>query len=231
MGDRRKKRDEAGLPARKAQRLQKPSWKDSRLVIGVVLIAASTLGGVMLADRLDSSVEVYQAASGLVPGQELTNDDVTTVKARIGDGSEGYLMADKPLPSGRVVREVRKGELLPASTIGKPSTVGLKAVSVDVEPSFAATLVRGSTVDLWVSERRETTGAAEFAKPGRVVPRAYVLRVPTTNTGGLSVASSQAVAVQVLVPDDLVDEVIGAVNSESKITLVATADSPMRSSQ
>ncbi|BDZ58841.1 hypothetical protein [Barrientosiimonas endolithica] len=32
------------LPKPTAQRLSKPSWRDSRLVIGVLLIAAATLG-------------------------------------------------------------------------------------------------------------------------------------------------------------------------------------------
>lgn len=225
MGDRQTTET---LPAPKAQRLQKPSWKDSRLVIGILLIAAATIGGTTLVNRLDERVEVYQAATGLVPGQELATSDVTTVKVRIDEARKGYLTADKPLPKGRVVREVRKGELLPSSTLGKPSTVGLKAVSVAVEPSFAATLVRGSIVDVWVSDRKGNAGTAEYDKPRRAVPRAYVFRVPREDSGGLSVASSQELAVQVLVPDDLVDQVIGAVNSESKITLVATSDSPMR---
>lgn len=216
------------LATPKAQRLQRPSWKDSRLVVGILLIAAATVGGTTLVNHLDDSIEVYRATTGLVPGQELDKSDVTTVKIRIDQPGQGYLSADEPLPKGRVVREVRKGELLPASTVGKPSTVGLKAISVEVEPSFATTLVRGSTVDLWVSDRKGTAGSAEFAAPRRVVPRAYVFRVPRQDAGGLSVASSQAVAVQVLVPDDRVDQVIGAVNTESKVTLVATADSPMR---
>lgn len=216
------------LATPKAQRLQRPSWKDSRLVVGILLIAAATVGGTTLVNRLDDSIEVYQAKTGLVPGQELSESDVSTVKVRIDQLGQGYLRADEPLPKGRVVREVRQGELLPASTVGKPSTVGLKAISVEVEPSFATTLVRGSTVDLWVSDRKGTAGTAEFATPRRVVPRAYVFRVPRQDSGGLSVASSQAVAVQVLVPDDRVDQVIGAVNTESKVTLVATADSPMR---
>lgn len=216
------------LATPKAQRLQRPSWKDSRLVIGVLLIAAATIGGTSLVNHLDDSVEVYQATTGLVPGQELRDSDVTTVKVRIDQSDHGYLTADAPLPKGRVIREVRKGELLPVTTVGKPSTVGLKAISVEVEPSFATTLVRGSTVDLWVSDRKGSAGAAEFAEPRRIVPRAYVFRVPRQDSGGLSVASSQAVAVQVLVPDDRVDQVIDAVNTESKITLVATADSPMQ---
>lgn len=227
MGERSAAQQEP-LAKPKAQRLQKPSWKDSRLVIGVLLIAAATLGGALLVDQVDESVEVYQAATGLVPGQPLDKADVTTTTVRLDEAQKGYLLADEPLPEGRVVREVRKGELLPVSAIGKASTVGLKIISVNVEPSFAATLVRGSTADVWVSARRDEAGATEFAKPRRVVPRAYVYRVPRTDSGGLRVASSQEVAVQILVPDDQVQEVIDAVNSESKITLVATSDSPMQ---
>lgn len=227
MGDRSRPGTES-LATPKAQRLQKPSWKDSRLVVGILLVAAATIGGTTLVNSFDDSVEVYQATTGLVPGQELSKSDVTTVKVRIDKAGKGYMTADQPLPKGRVIREVRKGELLPTSTLGKPSSVGLKAISVEVEPSFAATLVRGSIVDVWVSQRRDNSGAAEFDKPRRVVPRAYVFRGPRESSGGLSVASTQEVAVQILVPDDRVDQVIGAVNTDSKITLVATTDSPMR---
>ena len=216
------------LPKPTAQRLSKPSWRDSRLVIGVLLIAAATLGGAAFVNKLDDSVEVYRARTSLVPGQQLTRADVTTVRIRLDDVRRGYLPADRALPTGRVLREVRGGELVPASAVGSPAKVGVKAVAIEIDPSLASTLTRGSVVDVWVSAKKDQAGSAKYDPPVRMVQRAVVSRVPQERQNGLGMASGQRAAVHVLVPDASVNRVIGAVNTESKVTLVATADSPMR---
>ena len=55
------------LPDRPVQRLRKPSWRDSRLIAGVLLVlAATTLGSVVVA-RADDRVPVYVAADTLLP--------------------------------------------------------------------------------------------------------------------------------------------------------------------
>ncbi|AKU16243.1 SAF domain-containing protein [Luteipulveratus mongoliensis] len=229
MGETRSGRGETALPRPAAQRLQKPSWRDSRLVIGVLLIVLATVGGATVIQRFDNSVEVLQASRSLVPGQPITKDDVRTVRVRIDRAGSTYVSATRALPTGRLVREVRPGELLPRSAIGSPAQVEVKAVSVRIDPSLAAALVPGSIVDVWVSAKRDVAGAATYAKPTRMIERAVVSRVPADD-GRFGIGSGQDAAVHVLVPKDRVAAVIGAVNTEAKVTLVPTADSPLRKS-
>ncbi|MDF8262896.1 SAF domain-containing protein [Luteipulveratus flavus] len=228
MGETRERSVEAALPRPTAQRLQKPSWRDSRLVIGVLLIVLATVAGATVIQRFDHSVEVLQASRALVPGQAITASDVRTVRVRMDHAGGTYLPATRELPRGKVIRAVGKGELLPRTAVGSPAQVAVKAVSVRVDPSLAATLVPGSVVDVWVSAKKEAAGTASYDKPLRTVERAVVSRVPQDG-GRFGIGSGQDAAVHVLVPSEKVAELIGAVTSESKVTLIPTAESPLRS--
>ncbi|KNX37717.1 SAF domain-containing protein [Luteipulveratus halotolerans] len=226
MGDTRERSADGALPRPTAQRLQKPSWRDSRLVVGVLLIALATVAGATVIQRLDDSVEVLVATRSLVPGQPITGDDVRTVRVRLDDSST-YVSAAKALPAGRVTREIRAGELLPRSAVGTAAQVDVKAVSVRVDASLAATLVEGSVVDVWVSTKKDAAGVASYNKPQRMVERAVVSLVPS-DEGRFGVGSGQDAAVHVLVPTAKVPDVIGAVNTDARLTLVPTAGSPLR---
>lgn len=229
MGESRERKDEASLPRPTAQRLQKPSWRDSRLVIGVLLILLATIGGATVIEKFDDSVEVLQASKSLVPGQPIGKDDVRPVRVRMDKAGASYVRASRALPKGRLLREVRAGELLPRSALGAATQVEVKAVSVRVDPSLAATLVQGSVVDVWVSAKKDEAGAASFGAPTRMIERAIVSRVPDEK-GSFGVSSGQDAAVHVLVPESQVAAVIGAVTTDAKVTLVPTAGSPLRRS-
>ena len=59
------------LASPSAKRLQRPSWRDSRLVVGVLLVVvAATLGAKAVASA-DDRVPVWVAASNLVAGDEV----------------------------------------------------------------------------------------------------------------------------------------------------------------
>lgn len=218
----------ATLPRPTADRLRKPSWRDTRLVVGVGLIALATAAGAMVISSFDDSVEVYAASGELVPGQQLTRSDVRTVKVRMDDVGGEYLPADQKLPTGRIVRAVGSGELIPSGAIGAPSKTGVKSITVQTGSASASTLVRGSVVDVWVSKKQGGQGA-EYSPPERMVERAMVAQVPGAKSGPLSVSGGENASVQLLIPDGSIDRVIDAVNTDARITLVAAADSPLKS--
>lgn len=212
--------------SRPAQRLQKPSWRDGRLIAGVLLVVAAMLAGALTIKHFDSSVEVLRAKRTLLPGDSVAASDLEAVKVRLDQGRAGYLSASGT-PSGTVLREVRAGELVPASALGSAGQVRSKSVSVPVAASAATALVRGSVVDVWVARRTPgSTGTNDFERPTREVERATVHRVPDRGSGlGVSAGGDQ---VNVLVPDDKVASIIEAVNGGAKVTLVPTAGSPMK---
>jgi len=61
--------DMAELPKPTAARLRKPSWRDSRLVVGLVLVLLSMAIGAKVIASADDTVPMYAAAAALVPGQ------------------------------------------------------------------------------------------------------------------------------------------------------------------
>lgn len=211
---------------RSVRRMQKPSWRDGRLVLGVVLVLAAMLLGAMTLRHFDSSVEVLRAKRTLLPGDTVSATDLEVVKVRIDGGQKRYF-ASGQRPTGTVVREVRAGELVPTSAVGSAAQVRAKSVGLPVAASQASALVRGSVVDVWVARRTAgSTGTNDFEQPTREVVRATVHRVPASGSGlGVSSGGDQ---VHVLVPDDKVATIIAAVNGGAKVTLVPAAGSPMK---
>lgn len=228
MEDKTQRNGDPQLPRPTAQRLQRPSWRDSRLVVGVLLIALATLGGASLVSHLDDSVEVLAATHSLVPGQPIAAGDVHPVKVHLDGASKTYYRSTRQLPAGQVLREVRSGELLPRSAVGTTAQVGVKAVAVHIDPALAQTLVAGSVVDVWVSTRTDAAGQTRYSDPRLVLQRSIVSRVPRDTNGFGGISTGQDATVHVLVPNEKVGSVIGAVNTEAKITLVPTAGSPLR---
>lgn len=225
MESRRPAGDELPKPA--ARRLQRPSWRDSRLVAGVLLVLLATIGGAAAMRHYDTSIEVLQAKHPLVPGQHISASDVHAVKVRIDRASGTYLSADDPLPKGEVLREVREGELVPRSAVGNARSVHVKAVAIPVDSAQSSNLVKGSVVDIWVSRKRAAdAGEDSYDAPRRLLERAVVARVPSGG-GGFTVSSGGG-AVHVLVPDGNIAEVLDAIHQGAKVDLVPAAGSPLK---
>jgi hypothetical protein len=208
-----------GERPRAARRLELPSWRDLRLVVGLVLVLLSVAGGLRLVSTFDDSTPVYAATRDLLPGQQVGSADVVAVPVRMGEHLQGYVDGSAPLAPGTyLARPVAAGELVPASALVTAREALDKTVSVPVDVAAARTLAAGAVVDVWVSPRdREELGEA-YGDPRLLLPGAVVDRVPAETTG-LGAGLGRA-AVQVVVPADRVGEVIAAVDQGSRVTLV-----------
>lgn len=208
---------EVSVPS--ARRLQRPSWRDARLVIGVLLVLLSVLGGARLVASFDDATPVYAAARPLLPGQEVAEADVTAISVRLEDTAGRYVDAAAPLAPGTfVLRTVQVGELVPASAIGSAQQADDKTVTVPVDPAAASTLDVGSVVDIWVSRRDNDAPGARYLDPELVLEQAVVADVPADSAAlGMGVGRT---AVQVVVPAEEVAAVISSVDQEARLTLV-----------
>ena len=200
-----------------AKRLQRPSWKDSRLLVGVVLVLlAATLGAKAVASA-DDRTPVYVAAQDLVAGDRVTASSFTRVDVRLGEGLTTYLAADVPAPEGSyLLRDVRAGELVPRSAVGPAGEVGVQRVTVRADAVATAGLTRGSRVDVYVTPK---AGSSRDVTPEtrRVLEAVGVAAVQTR---GGSLGGSATTSVQVYVPSDRVHELVEAVDAQAKVTLV-----------
>ncbi len=219
----------AVLPAPVAHRLRRPSWKDGRLLAGVLLVLLATALGARVIASADDTVPMYAASSTLVPGELVGPDQLRRVDVQLGSDVGAYVRADRRLPpDSYALREVRAGELLPLSALGPRSMVGVKPVTVPVDSGAAAALVPGSVVDVWVNQRDPASAAPRYLKPQLTLQAAAVARVPDPKSA-LAGATGTA-SVQVMVPSERVQQLIGAVDQGAKVTLVPVPGSPLKAS-
>lgn len=215
-------------PVIRATRIQRPSWRDSRLLVGVLLVLASIALGSYVVARADDSIPMYAASGPLTPGQSLTDSAVVRVDVRLADDLAGYLPADEPLPvDGVLLREVRPGELVPLSAVGTAEDAGLSQVTIAVDATSAAALTTGTVVDVFVNLPVAGSVRDEFAGPERLLERVTVAAVDTSGRG--LGASGGGTAVRIMVPVAQVPDLIAAVDLQAKVTVVPVPGAVTRS--
>lgn len=197
-------------------RLRRPSWKDPRLVAGVLLVVLSVVGVVMLVRSLDQTESYWAASTDLVPGSALTADEFTVVQAQLGDLDGAYLRADAPAPIGSVVQgTVRRGELVPGDAVVESDPEGRQPVSVTLQETLPQGTSRGDRVDLWIAAAEEQS--QRFAAPERVAAYAELAEVGEV-TGAFGATTT--VTVQVLLDPEQLPVVLEAKANGARISVV-----------
>lgn len=205
------------LPARPANRLRKPSWHDSRLVVGVILVLLSVAAGGVLVAQADHRVPVLVAQADLVPGDRLTADNTRVVPVQLGDGLVRYLAGTTRLGDRYVLRPVRRGELIAASGVGVAADLAVQPLTVMADATSATALVRGSVVDVYVNIPKG--GSSEgYAGSERVLTTIAVADRPAP-ASGLGTTSDR-LPVRILVPRERVNDLVNHLDDGSRITLV-----------
>lgn len=151
-----------------AKRLARPSWRDSRLLVGVLLVlVAATLGARAVASA-DDRIPVWVAADDLVAGDSVTETSVRRVDVRLDDDMSAYLTADAVPAAGTfLLRDVPAGELVPRSAVGQAGDIEVQRVTVRADAVSTTGLVRGSRVDLSSRPRRAEWGRVRRSPPPR----------------------------------------------------------------
>ncbi len=164
-----------------ATRHARPGWRDPRILIGALIVAASIMAGVKVLSAADNTVGVWAANGDLAPGVELSTEDVVRVQVRFPDAdlAARYLSADDALPQGLVLsRTISRGDLLPRSAIAANQAT-LVRVPLGVEATdVPAGLGSGDRVDVWVAGQ-------ESGEAKRVLEDVAVLNVSAQVGSGL----------------------------------------------
>lgn len=198
-----------------ASRLRRPSWRDPRLLVGLLLVLASTAGVIALLESQDATVEVYSARTDLAVGSSLTRDDLVAVPVRLGDVSDAYLPVSLGIPDGAVAtRLVTSGELVPSAAVGTADQLDRKPVGLSVEDPLPTGTVAGDRVDVWVSSRTATN---TYAQPELLLEAAEVAEL---TVGESALGSRSSTLVQVLVEDAAMPRLIDALSNDARIAVV-----------
>lgn len=196
----------------------KRPWFDPRFAIGLVLVAVSVVGVVVLVGAADSSVRVLAARSTLVPGDRVTASDLVSTSVRIASATSTYITAaDIPTDGFIVTRVIDSGELVPRSAVGATAGERQTSVVVAVSGQLAASIDAGATVDLWASREGEQS---TFGPPVVLVSAATVVRL--VEKAGLVVDQS-AGSVELLVPKNRVAVVLEAIANDDALSVVAVS--------
>ena len=140
------------LPTPQARRLRPATWKDSRLVLGVVLVLASVIVGALAFSAVDEREGVWVAAGEMTPGDRVGEDDLTRVEVQLDDDAAAYLRTEDGLPQDAVVdRPLRQGELVPRDALVDASSLTVSPVPVHVDPIYLTDLTKGSRVSVYTA--------------------------------------------------------------------------------
>lgn len=190
---------------------------DPRLILGLLLVAASVVGVVSLVAAADRTVPVLAAREALVPGDRLEAADLLTVEVRLDQSGSRYIPADA-LPAGAVVtRPIGTGELVPLSAVGSAEGLRSSSVVLDVAGALPAGVLPGAPVDVWAAQQVE---GGRFDVPGVIASKATVVRLVRSES---VVAGGATTAVEVLVPTSRLARVLGALANDDAISLVPVA--------
>jgi hypothetical protein len=196
-------------------RLKKPSWKDPRLVVGILLVLASTAGVVSLLGAADQTTEAYAAREAIAVGERLTADKLHRVKVRLGDLEQRYLTPESGLAEGAVaVQRIGQDQLVPRDSLGELDVLDRKPVAVTVDEALPAQAVAGSRVDVWVALPDARNG---YSQPSLLLPGAEIAQL---TPGSTALGSARSTVVMVLVTDSQMPQLLGAQANKAKISVV-----------
>ena len=175
----RSSRSDASTPPASppAARAPRAWWRDGRVIGGVLIIVVSAFIGARLMASGDDTVPVWQVTRDVAAGAVVNSDDVVAVSVP-ASAATAYAAADG-LPTARLSRDLRAGELVPAST----DTVvpDVRWVTVPVEPLHApADLLPGERVDVWATQADDLAAATP---PRLVLPAALVASIDSEAVG------------------------------------------------
>ncbi|MET4061173.1 hypothetical protein ABIB35_002738 [Arthrobacter sp. UYP6] len=198
-----------------APRLKKPSWKDPRLLLGVLLVLASTAGVVALVGSADQTTEVFAVDEAIPLGTPVTSEDFAVVSVRLGDVEGSYLPVAGGIPESAVASSLlRKGELLSRSDLGRADELDRKPVGLRVDDPLPTGTQAGSRVDVWSAMPDERNG---FKEPKQILTGAEISELSIDES---VLGANRATQILVLVEDEDLPTLLSAQSNGAKIAVV-----------
>lgn len=206
-------------PVTAARRVQAPSWRDPRLLVGLVLVLASVVLGARVVSAAQQTVGVWSLTRAVGAGQPLTSADLRVVQVHLDEATAtAYLPASEGLAGDLVaLRGLTQGELLPRTALGRTGDLSSRPVTVPVSGNVPQGVQVGALVDVWVVRSDGAPNGSVLTGPDLLVETAEVSAVVT---GGGALGARSGADIQVVVPQDAMPAVLQAVSDDDDIVLV-----------
>ncbi len=186
-------------PSPPARRLTPPRWRDSRLLVGVLLVLVSVVVGARLFATADRSQNWVVAAADLPAGHVVVAADLTTASAHLRSTTAArYFPGERrsELVGATLARPVSAGELFSGADFVLDDVRPTRLVSIVVKDGRAPVLTPGDHVDIFVLQR---SGPAGVGATGTGVGAPGAAQA----TGQVPVAQSGSAGTEVLVLHDV----------------------------
>ncbi|MFF2842308.1 SAF domain-containing protein [Paenarthrobacter sp. NPDC057981] len=198
-----------------AARISKPSWRDPRLLVGILLVFLSVAGVVALLGNADKTTQVYAAREDIAVGQMVTAEDLSIVKVRLDEVEAGYVSVEDGLSAGKVaLQRVARNQLLPRESLGNADALKRKPVAISMDQELPTQAVPGARVDVWIA--MPGTGTA-YDNPQLLLPGAEISEI---THGATTLGASKTTSVLVLVTDAQMPKLLGAQANKAKVSVV-----------
>ena len=190
---------------------------DVRLILGLLLVAASVAGVVVLVGAADARVRVYAAALPLAPRDRIDADDLVERSVALDGAEELYLRVGAVPEEGIVVAQpVAAGQLVPVAAAGSRDGERATSLVLRLAGPVSSVVETGSLVDVWGVATLEQ---GETGTPVVLAAEATVVRVLAEDSlvAGSAGASS---TVEVLVPRSRVARLLQAIARGDALAVV-----------
>jgi hypothetical protein len=170
-------------PARRAQR---PRWRDTRLLFGVLLMVVSVVIGARFVSGATRTTQWLSVTRALPAGHVLTASDLAPVKAHLAAAAGSQYFTSEPLRLvGRtLIRPLAAGELLPSEALASGPAAASRVVPILVKAGRLPALAAGDHIDVYVLARSTGSGAGREV---RVLTDVEFISQEIVGTGGASI--------------------------------------------
>jgi hypothetical protein len=193
-------------------------WADVRLLLGILLVAASIAGVWFVVTAARQTAPVYAAAGTIVQGQAITAEDLRVVEVALGQVAGAYLTPAALEGDLVATRTVAAGELVPQSAVGEAAGSRTTSVVVRSAVDVPASVEPGAVVEVWAAPQIER---GVYDTPRILVADATVVEVTRDD----SMMGGAEAALEVVISRADVAEVLAALADGDAISVIPTAGS------
>ncbi|MFW0179072.1 SAF domain-containing protein [Rothia sp. P7208] len=196
-------------------RLQKPGFKDPKLLIGLFLILLSLTGVIAVVNISNQTKPYWVTTREIYVGEEITEKDLKKVDVRLSEASSQYLSTDENGSAHIATQFIGAHQLVPKNSLGEAEQNDRKKTAIVLDATVASGYKAGDLVDVWVSSKNENGNG--YATPVRLMEQAEIARI---NSEDSVLGSTGKTALQLLVSEDVLSSILHATSNDSKISLV-----------
>jgi len=197
-------------------RFRRPSWRDPRLLTGLLLVLLSVAGVAAVVAATNRTEPYLAAVRDIEVGQPVTEEDVVAVDVRLQGAAPLYVPASAaPAPGTVATQRIAEGQLLPGAALATADRLDRKPVGIPIAHPLPDEARPGSRVDVWVADQERSGRGYEPAR--LLLPAAKIASVETEQT---ALGAGRGTVVHVLVEDAPMEELVDALGNDARVTLV-----------